>query len=77
VRHIVIPGTGLEVSAICLGTASPGNTIDPQTSFALVDVCLAQGGNPLDTARICANGLPIKESSSEKTIGRGLKARGP
>jgi aryl-alcohol dehydrogenase-like predicted oxidoreductase len=75
-RYVVIPGSDLNVSAICLGSVSLGSALDAAASFALLDAYLAQGGNFIDTAKVYANWLPIEESSSEKTIGRWLKSRG-
>lgn len=75
-RYVAIPGSDLNVSAICLGSVSLGSVLDAEASFALLDAYLAQGGNFLDTAKVYANWLPIEESSSEKTIGRWLKSRG-
>jgi aryl-alcohol dehydrogenase-like predicted oxidoreductase len=75
-RYIQIPGTELKVSAICLGTGGLGSSVSRDDSFALLDSFLEQGGNFLDSAKVYADWLPIERSSSERTIGRWLKARG-
>jgi aryl-alcohol dehydrogenase-like predicted oxidoreductase len=69
----IIPRTTLEVSAICLGTADLAQLQDP---YAMLDAYLANGGNFIDTAHVYSNWLPGERSSSEKTIGRWLKAHG-
>ena len=75
-RITPIPGTDLKPSAICLGTGGMGSTIDRDNSFAMLDAFVARGGNFLDTAKVYADWLPIERSSSERTLGRWLKARG-
>jgi len=75
-RLVAIPNTDLAVSAICLGTANLGSSVDAEASFALLDAYLERGGNFLDTAQVYANWLPVEESVSEKIIGRWMKARG-
>ncbi len=74
-RTTQIPGTELKPSAICLGTGGMGSSIERDSAFAMLDAFLAQGGNFLDTAKVYADWLPIERSSSEKTIGRWMKAR--
>lgn len=71
-----IPGTELNVSAICLGGADMGSTIEKELSFRLMDLFYEEGGNFIDTANVYANWLPVEKSISEKTIGRWLKERG-
>jgi len=50
--------------------------VDRDGSFALLDRYVERGGNFIDTASVYANWLPVERHSSEKTIGRWLKARG-
>ncbi|MBL8587904.1 MAG: aldo/keto reductase [Methylobacteriaceae bacterium] len=76
--RITLPGTELSVSRICLGGNRFGATLDQDESFALLDAFVEAGGNFIDTAHIYANWVASAErSSSEKTIGRWLKARRP
>jgi aryl-alcohol dehydrogenase-like predicted oxidoreductase len=75
-RIIQIPGTDLKPSALCLGTGGLGSAVDREHSFELLDAFVAQGGNFLDSAKVYADWLPIERSSSEKTIGRWMQARG-
>jgi len=59
-----------------MGTVVLGSTVDRDGSFALLDRYVERGGNFIDTASVYANWLPVERHSSEKTIGRWLKARG-
>jgi aryl-alcohol dehydrogenase-like predicted oxidoreductase len=71
-----IPGTGLEVSRLCLGGNRLGAELDQAASFDLLDAFVARGGNFVDTAHVYADWLPdVERSCSEKTIGRWLAAR--
>jgi aryl-alcohol dehydrogenase-like predicted oxidoreductase len=74
-NYTQIPATDLRPSTICLGTADMGSKIERNDAFAMLDAFVEQGGNFLDTASVYANWLPIERHSSEKTLGRWLKAR--
>lgn len=67
----IIPRTALEVSALCLGTADLAQLEAP---YAMLDAYLDKGGNFIDTAQVYSDWLPGERSSSEKTIGRWMKA---
>lgn len=71
-----IEGTELKASAICLGGADFGSTLERELSFELMDLFYDRGGNFIDTANVYANWLPVEKSISEKTIGKWLKERG-
>jgi aryl-alcohol dehydrogenase-like predicted oxidoreductase len=73
----LIPGSGLEASCLCLGTAWFGSTMDEKASFDLMDAFVEQGGNFLDTAHSYADWVKGLEGQcvSEKTIGAWMKAR--
>lgn len=70
-----IPGTSLNVSSICLGTADLGSTIDKEASFKIMNEFYEKGGNFIDTANVYADWLPIEKSISEKTIGKWIKEK--
>jgi aryl-alcohol dehydrogenase-like predicted oxidoreductase len=73
-----LPGTGLDVSRLCLGGNRFGGALDQAASFALLDAFVEAGGNFVDTAHVYADWLPdVERSCSEKTIGRWLRARRP
>jgi aryl-alcohol dehydrogenase-like predicted oxidoreductase len=69
--------TGLKVSEICLGTMTFGSLpgmrrapgCDEETSLAILNAYLDQGGNFIDTADGYADGR------SEEIVGKGLKGR--
>jgi aryl-alcohol dehydrogenase-like predicted oxidoreductase len=72
-----LPGTDIEVSRLCLGGNRFGAQLDREASFEVLDIFHEAGGNFVDTAHVYADWLPdIERSSSEKTIGRWLAARG-
>ncbi len=73
---IALPFTHLNVSPICLGTVVLGSEMSQADSFALLDSYRAAGGNFIDTAKVYADWLPGERSTSEKTVGAWLRARG-
>lgn len=75
-KTIRIPGTQLDVSTLCLGTADFGASVDEATAFALLDRFTAAGGTFLDTARIYADWTPAGKGSSERLLARWLQRRG-
>jgi aryl-alcohol dehydrogenase-like predicted oxidoreductase len=69
--------SGLEVSALALGTDLIGSKISRNTSFALFDFYREKGGNFIDTANFYASWLPgFQGGESETTIGSWMKERG-
>src|SRR5262249_16668626 len=69
--------TGVQVSALCLGTDSIGSKVDRETSFRLLDLFREQGGTFVDTGNFYAAWLPgCQGGESESTIGQWLKDRG-
>jgi aryl-alcohol dehydrogenase-like predicted oxidoreductase len=71
-----IAGTDMTSSAICLGTAEFGSSIDKCRAYEMLDAYLDGGGNMIDTAHVYANWVPGEKSISEKTIGQWMKNRG-
>lgn len=77
ISRVIIPGTALSVSRLCLGGNRLGGELDRDRSFALLDAFVAAGGNFIDTAHVYADWLPeVERSCSEKTLGRWRKERG-
>jgi aryl-alcohol dehydrogenase-like predicted oxidoreductase len=69
--------TGLNVSALCLGTMQFGWTADEPASFAVLDAFVGAGGTLIDTADIYSNWAPGNPGGvSEEIIGRWMRARG-
>lgn len=76
-QKIRLGKSGLEVSALCLGTDLYGSKRDRATSFALLDFFHNAGGNFIDTANFYASWLEgFQGGESETTIGQWLKERG-
>lgn len=74
-NYRTMPGTDLDVAAICIGSTGIGSTIDREDSFRLLDHYAEAGGNFIDTAAVYANWLPGEKNVSEKIIGRWLQRR--
>ncbi len=74
--HIQLGTTALTVSPLCMGTVNFGSRMNDETSFAFLDRFVSLGGNFLDTARVYADWMAPEKQSSEKCLGRWLKARG-
>jgi len=75
-RTVVIPGTNLKASQICLGTVNFGVPLSQAESFRLMDEFVDKGGNFLDTARVYAEWLRGGANASESTIGTWMRRRG-
>ncbi len=76
--RVVLPGTDLAVSPLCLGGNRFGGELDEGASFALLDAFAERDGNFVDTAHVYADWIPGNApSSSERTIGRWLALRRP
>ena len=77
-RTIPLGRTGVEVSALCYGTADLGSRLDDEVSFELFDIYTAAGGGFLDTANMYAHwyGPSGAGGESEACIGRYIAARG-
>ncbi len=63
----IIPKTNLNVSDICLGTASFGNSITQDECFRQLDFFIEKGCNFIDTARVYGN--------SEFVLGKYIESR--
>lgn len=75
---ILLPGTDLIVSRLCLGGNRFGGGLDEAAGFAVLDAFREAGGSFIDTAHIYTDWIPEAErSSSEKMIGRWLRDRRP
>lgn len=75
-RYLSLPGTDLEVSQICLGSAEFGLKTDRAETFRLLDTFIARGGTFVDTAHCYSDWVPGEASRSEKVIGQWLEERG-
>lgn len=75
-RKIELGSSGVEVSALCLGTDLVGSKIDRQASFQLLDLFRENGGTFIDTGNFYSAWLPgCVGGESESTIGLWMKDR--
>jgi aryl-alcohol dehydrogenase-like predicted oxidoreductase len=69
-------GSGLGVSALCLGTMHFGTTVDERRAFAVLDRFTDAGGTFIDTANTYAFWVPGGTGAeSEELLGRWLASR--
>jgi aryl-alcohol dehydrogenase-like predicted oxidoreductase len=69
--------SGLRLSPLCLGGNVFGWTADEDTSFAVLDVYVAAGGNVIDSANIYSWwGRGNQGGESEAIVGRWIAGRG-
>ena len=69
--------SGLEASALAMGSDVLGSKIDRATTFTLLDFYFDHGGTLIDTANFYASWLPgCKGGESESVIGEWMKERG-
>jgi aryl-alcohol dehydrogenase-like predicted oxidoreductase len=76
-KTIALGRTGLQVSAVGLGSAYYGTRIDKATAWALLDQYYAAGGRFVDTANCYAGWMKgSRGGDSERVIGEWLRTRG-
>jgi aryl-alcohol dehydrogenase-like predicted oxidoreductase len=69
--------SGLEISALAMGSDVLGSKIDKDTTFTLLDAYAGEGGNLIDTANFYASWFPgCQGGESETVIGEWMKSRG-
>ena len=74
-KYIKLRNTSLELSNICLGTASFGTRLSEPEIFEILDAFIEAGGNFIDTANIYGKWAEDKLNHSEQIIGKWLKSR--
>ena len=76
-KTVSLGNTGVEVSAMCLGTMYFGWRTDTAMAYRLLDQYVTAGGTFLDTANIYGKrGNERTGALSEQTLGAWIKARG-
>jgi aryl-alcohol dehydrogenase-like predicted oxidoreductase len=68
-KYRPLPGTGINVSNLALGTMGFGTETDETDAFAILDRFIDAGGNLVDTANVYGAG------ASEEVLGRWLASR--
>ena len=74
--RVRVPGTGIEVSALCLGVAEIGIRQSELEAQHLLDYWIQNGGNCIDTARVYSDWIPGEKHRSERIVGDWLKSAG-
>ena len=75
-HYATLGSTALQVSRLCMGTATFGSQADDLASFAMLDACAAQGVNFIDTANVSPLGSePTDKGKSERIVGAWLKGQ--
>ena len=75
-QYAPLGSTGVNVSRLCMGTATFGGQSDDAASFAMLDACAAQGVNFIDTANVYPLGSePRDKGNSERIVGQWLKGK--
>jgi aryl-alcohol dehydrogenase-like predicted oxidoreductase len=74
--RVKLPGTEIEVSALCLGVAEIGVRQTEREAYYLLDYWVQHGGNGIDTARVYSDWIPGEKHRSERIVGHWLKSAG-
>jgi aryl-alcohol dehydrogenase-like predicted oxidoreductase len=74
--RVRLPGTDVEISALCLGVAEIGVRQTEIEAHRLLDYWVQNGGNGIDTARAYSDWIPGEKHRSERIVGEWLKAAG-
>ena len=74
--RVRLPGTDVQISALCLGVAEIGVRQTEIEAHRLLDYWVEHGGNSIDTARVYSDWVPGETHRSERIIGDWLKATG-
>jgi 1-deoxyxylulose-5-phosphate synthase len=68
-KLVKLKGTDLEVSRLCFGTMTFGKPVDQETATKMVDRCIDEGINFLDTANMYQTGV------SESMLGHAMRGK--
>jgi aryl-alcohol dehydrogenase-like predicted oxidoreductase len=74
--RVRLPGTDIEISALCLGVAEVGVRQTEIEAHRLLDYWVQNGGNGIDTARAYSDWIPGEKHRSERIVGDWLRAAG-
>jgi aryl-alcohol dehydrogenase-like predicted oxidoreductase len=74
--RVRLPGTDIEISALCLGVAEIGVRQTEIEAHRLLDYWIQSGGNAIDTARVYSDWVPGEKHRSERILGDWLKTAG-
>lgn len=74
--RVRLPGTDIEISALCLGVAEIGVRQTEIEAHRLLDYWVQNGGNCIDTARVYSDWIPGEKHRSERIVGDWLRVAG-
>ena len=74
-ERVLLKGTDLELSNICLGTGSFGEKITKEQAYQILDAYVEAGGNFIDSANVYCKWVDGLGNSSEQYIGSWLRER--
>ena len=74
-KQIILKGTDLKVSNICLGGGNFGEKLTKEMVFKVLDAYVAGGGNFIDTANVYCRWITGLANCSEEMIGEWLQSR--
>jgi aryl-alcohol dehydrogenase-like predicted oxidoreductase len=74
--RVRVPGTDIQISALCLGVAEIGVRQTEIEAHRLLDYWIQNGGNGIDTARVYSDWIPGEKHRSERIVGDWLKTTG-
>src|SRR6478752_4050120 len=74
--RVGLPGTDIEISALCLGVPEIGVRQTEIEAHRLLDQWVQNGGNGIDTARVYSDWILGEKHRSERIVGDWLKAAG-
>jgi aryl-alcohol dehydrogenase-like predicted oxidoreductase len=76
-QYAPLGSTDIQVSRLCMGTATFGGQSDDAASFAILDACAAEGVNFIDTANVYPLASEPKDKGhSERIVGQWLTNKG-
>lgn len=75
-KYVIMDGTDLRVSGLCLGTVNYGSSVSKEEAFRQMDLFYQRGGNFIDTAHVYGDWVPGTKGLSEKVVGCWIKERG-
>jgi aryl-alcohol dehydrogenase-like predicted oxidoreductase len=73
---VKLPGTDIEISALCLGVAEIGIRQTEIEAHRLLDYWIQKGGTGIDTARVYSDWIPGEKHRSERIVGDWLRTAG-
>ena len=74
-KKLILKGTDLELSNVCLGTANFGEKLTKEQAYEVLDTYVAAGGNFIDSANVYCKWIEELGNCSEQYLGSWLGDR--